>query len=579
MDFYKERYDVIIIGGSLAGLAAAVQLQSKGVSNVLVLERGNFPGGQAAGYVQNGFEFQIPLPGTMFVGTKKEPSKTGQFLHDMGMDGGWQPVSECYRVVLPDFDIDVTLHAGYERAAREINAVVPGTYDGVIGLMNLCRQVHDSMDVLSGNWPGRMQMMMKHAEFVRTAGYSAAEIISTFRLPQKAVDILNAQWVYMGYSLDTVPFTEYALWMAECFAENRLCQEPLAKLALKMQKKAEASGIQVEFCQEVDKILVKNGKVLGVRTAHGDEIHGDYVISTLYPDKVYPQMVEPSSEVPQNALRFVNSHKLSAAPVSVIMTIDGTPEENGIRNHFTFFSNTLDDEASDEPLSDAEVEHILTDAEPPLKDDVPAKGCPTNYDCITAVCPNYASRAAVPEGYTLLYLTALAPVTAFQNIGEDAYHDVKRRLADELIAAYINISGVDFRPWITEVEVTTAVTISHRLGTWKGAIYGHVPAMEHHVAARLRMKKQERFIEGLAFAGMDGNDAGIQVPGGLEAAQDVLNDMDEKRNADDSGQKTDKPVPQKGTDGSSQNTGKPIPEEGAVAPKQKKEAVENGKQN
>ncbi|MCI8713905.1 MAG: hypothetical protein HFH23_17025, partial [Ruminococcus sp.] len=86
-------------------------------------------------------------------------------------------------------------------------------------------------------------------------------------------------------------------------------------------------------------------------------------------------------------------------------------------------------------------------------------------------------------------------------------------------------------------------------------------------------------IEGLAFAGMDGNDAGIQVPGGLEAAQDVLNDMDEKRNADDSGQKTDKPVPQKGTDGSSQNTGKPIPEEGAVAPKQKKEAVENGKQN
>ena len=221
----------------------------------------------------------------------------------------------------------------------------------------------------------------------------------------------------------------------------------------------------------------------------------------------------------------------------------------------------------------------MTDAEPPLKDDVPAKGCPTNYDCITAVCPNYASRAAVPEGYTLLYLTALAPVTAFQNIGEDAYHDVKRRLADELIAAYINISGVDFRPWITEIEVTTAVTISHRLGTWKGAIYGHVPAMEHHVAARLRMKKQERFIEGLAFAGMDGNDAGIQVPGGLEAAQDVLNDMDEKRNADDSGQKTDKPVPQKGTDGSSQNTGKPIPEEGAVAPKQKKEAVENGKQN
>lgn len=532
MSFYKEHYDVVIIGGSLAGMSAALQLQTKGVSNILILEKENFPGGQAAGYIRNGFDMEVAPPTSIFFGTEKKPSAVGRFFHDVGLDVKYLPFPERYRAVLPDFDIDVTLHAGYERAARDINAAVPGTYDGVIKLMNLCRQIYDSMAALSLNRPGKVQLMLKHPDFVKTAGYSAAEIIATFHLPQKAIDILNARWVYMGYSLDTVPFTEYALWMAEYFAENRLCGESLAELALKMQKKAEANGAQIEFCQEVEKILVKSGEVFGVRTTRGDEIHCDYVISTPYPDKVFTQMIEPLSEVPQTAVKLANSHKLSATPISVAMMIDGTPEENGVRNYFTFFSDALEEDNVEEALSDNEVEHILADSEAPLAAGMPAKGCPTNYNCISAVCPNYANPKAVPDGYTRLALTALAPVSAFENITEEMYHDVKRHLADELIAAYINISGTDFRPWIAEIEITTPVTVSRRLGTWKGGIYGHVPAMEHHVAVRMQMKELERFVRGLVFTGMyetPSDDAGVQIPGGMEAAKATLNEMEWKK--------------------------------------------------
>ena len=111
---------------------------------------------------------------------------------------------------------------------------------------------------------------------------------------------------------------------------------------MKMQQKVEENGAQFEFRQEVEKILVEDGKVTGVRTARGDVIHADYVVSAAYPNKVYTQMIEPASEVPPEAIQMINARRLSVCPVSIIMVIEGTPEENGITNYSTFSGDTLD---------------------------------------------------------------------------------------------------------------------------------------------------------------------------------------------------------------------------------------------
>lgn len=58
MKFYKDHYQVVIIGGALAGMAAALQLQAKGIKDILILEKHNMPGGLATDYVRNGFEME-----------------------------------------------------------------------------------------------------------------------------------------------------------------------------------------------------------------------------------------------------------------------------------------------------------------------------------------------------------------------------------------------------------------------------------------------------------------------------------------------------------------------------------------
>lgn len=249
MSFYKSHYDVVIIGGALAGMATALALQDNGVKDILILEKHNLPGGLATDYVRNGVEIEATLHEMMSIGTKEHRLKVGKFFDDMGIDIDWLPVPECYRLVVPGEDIDITLHEGYERMAREVDAAVPGTYEKVHELMLLCRRVYDSINAVAGVSMSKLEMLKKHPDLVKTLGYSATEVIKTFDLPQKAVDILTAYWIYVGNPMDTLPFTIYAFLMADYFTGSYVCRGFSHEMSLKMQKKVMDNGAQYEYCQ------------------------------------------------------------------------------------------------------------------------------------------------------------------------------------------------------------------------------------------------------------------------------------------------------------------------------------------
>ncbi len=512
MKFYKDHYQVIIMGGGLAGMCCALQLQAWGIRDILILEKHNLPGGLATDFVRNEFEIEATLHEMMSIGTKKEPLKVGKFFDEMGVDIDWLHVPECYRAVLPNSGLDVTLHEGYDTMAREIDKAVPGTYEKVYQLMLLCRRVYDSMNILSVTPMSKVQMLLKHPDFVKTVGYSATEVINTFDLPKKAVELLTPYWIYVGNRMDDLPFTIYAFLMADYFTGSYVCRGYSHEMSMKLQKKVEENGAQFEFRQEVTKILVRNGKVYGVRTARGDEIHSDYVVSAAYPNKVYTQMIEPLSEVPPEAVKSVNGRALSLTPVSVIAVLEGTPKENGLENYSTFSGTTMDTNEIWRNYSN------LTE--------------PYNY--ITTICLNYANPNCVPEGYTQISITALVPNDPFLGVKEEEYHALKRRLANEMMEEYIKISGIDFRKNIVEIEVTTPMTIAHYVGAWKGSIYGYLHSLKDHAVARLQMKEEDHFIEGLEFAGahgMSGDGMGPAVTNGRAAAKGIKEDLEKKEAA------------------------------------------------
>ncbi|MBR0522032.1 MAG: NAD(P)/FAD-dependent oxidoreductase [Firmicutes bacterium] len=212
MKYYKDHYDVIVIGGALAGLSSALMLADKGL-DVLVLERHNLPGGVATSFVRGGIEIEATLHEMMSIGEKGNRLKVGKFFDDMGVDIDWMKVPECYHASLPG--LEVTLHPGLRKFAGEIDAVVPGTFSKVLSLLQLCDRVYNSVNELSIHPMSKPMMLLKHNDFVRTAGYTTKEILDTFDLPQKALDLLAPYWIYVGSGFSDLPFTIYAVLMAD----------------------------------------------------------------------------------------------------------------------------------------------------------------------------------------------------------------------------------------------------------------------------------------------------------------------------------------------------------------------------
>ena len=131
MAFYKDNYDVIVIGGALAGMSCAMRLASEGKS-VLVLERHNLPGGVATSFVRNGIEMEATLHEMMSLGPTDDPLYIRQYLDEMKVAIDWLRVPEAYDLYSPEDNIDIELHAGRRPdgtwvCADEIEAKYPGT--------------------------------------------------------------------------------------------------------------------------------------------------------------------------------------------------------------------------------------------------------------------------------------------------------------------------------------------------------------------------------------------------------------------------------------------------------------------
>ena len=54
-----------------------------------------------------------------------------------------------------------------------------------------------------------MTMLLKHTDFMRTAGHSVEEVMTALGIPKKAQDMINTYWGYLGVDADHLSFMQY----------------------------------------------------------------------------------------------------------------------------------------------------------------------------------------------------------------------------------------------------------------------------------------------------------------------------------------------------------------------------------
>jgi C-3',4' desaturase CrtD len=94
----RDRFDVAIIGGGIAGASTAARLQAEGKSTV-ILEQHDHLGGCAGYYRKDGFSFDV---GATTLVDFESGGIGGQFLEQIGFDPPPIDVQDAYQLWLPD---------------------------------------------------------------------------------------------------------------------------------------------------------------------------------------------------------------------------------------------------------------------------------------------------------------------------------------------------------------------------------------------------------------------------------------------------------------------------------------------
>ena len=479
MDFYKEHYDVIMIGGALAGLSCAIGLAEAGKS-VLVLEQHNLPGGIATSFVRSGIEIEAALHEMMEIGSPGDRRRIARMLEEHGVFVEWLPIPDAYHLMLPG--LDKTFHPGFERFSREVDEVCPGTYDLVLEFLMFCRECCESAHTLQDEMKSVLHILRHHLPFVRTLGYSAKEVMDAFQLPEKIRDILSPYWVYVGGPISDLPFTVFAVLMNEYIGHGAALPKYTShELSLKLAERAEELGVQIEYRQRVEKILVKDGRVFGVRTARGDEIHAGMIVSGAYPNTVYRRMIEPASAVPEKALRMIDARRMNLTAFSVIMILDMDKDALNLQDYCWFKAPSMDSD------------HLHSE-----------QGKLYGERYMASICINTANPAATPEGLTSFSITIMPRVEAFSEVTADNYDSVRHAIAEELIDDMGAALGVPLKDHILEIVIETPATFAHYVGSPYGAVYGYMHSMSDHTVARTMHPKDDEYIKGLYFTGAHG---------------------------------------------------------------------------
>lgn len=508
--YFKSNYDCIIIGSALAGMTAALRLSKLGFENVLILERQKTPGGVTTSFVRNGTEFEASLHEMSGVSSKKYPLAVRKFLDEFNIHINWKRIDTIYRYVEPGFSC--TIHAGegqdYSIPIEDILSAVKDDTGTLRHKLELffgdIKNVFDSINALGDGRILETDLLPAHLDLLRSLSYSTEEVINVYEFPPVVKRILLAYWAYIGNEPKDLPYILYCCLIGDYIGHGAYtCEETSYEISLKMLETCRKKGIQVEFGQDVDKILVKDDHVIGVSLKDSTTLFSNYVISGSYPNSVYNKMIEPPNAVKKEAFQFLNSKQIGMTVFSVILLLDKPKEQLNLNTYMTLYAKEGLD--FDKIMESYHSDH--------------------DFKYTTSVCMNVINPQCSRKGTTVYSITALPYPDCFKNVTEDNYDEMKHRIAKELIEMESDRLGFSLFDHILEIEYITPVSIAHYCKSYRGCIYGYIPSLDDNVAVRVMKHKDEFFIPGLAFAGahqVSGDGMGTQFINGNQAAQDIL---------------------------------------------------------
>ena len=474
----RKQYDVIVVGAGNGGLAAAANTAKAGCKTLL-LEKHNIPGGCATSFRRGRFEFEPSLHELCSVGTAELPDSVYKVFDSLGAKINWRYEHDIFRVINKEKgnEYDVKLKAGIHEFCKSLDDQVPGCYKNVKAFLDLKPKVDAAIAYIykmKGN-PNGLVMLLQHADFMRVAGHTVEEVMTALGIPQKAQDLINTYWGYLGVPTDELNAMHFLNMVYGYVTDGAAMPAHRShELSLALVDIIKKHGGEVWFNSEVTKFLYnEEGRVIGV-VANGEELYAKEVISNVIAHNVFN--MSEFDKLPERNVKLANARTFGISVATVYLGLDCTAEELGMKDYTVFIQGT---------------------SNPRKQNDNRAEDGLYIVNCLNNVVPESS-----PEGTCTLFLTI--PVYGHdvpKDLTPEGYKKYKNELAKKYIEDTEKSLGIDIMSHIEEISVATPVTFARYLGTPEGTIYGYRMSGWDSLMARTAAEKLDHAVPGLSFCG------------------------------------------------------------------------------
>ncbi len=477
------KFDAVVIGAGNGGLAAACRLAKAG-KKTLLIEQHNLPGGVASSFRRGRFEFETALHELCEFGSAENPGGCRQTIVDeFGLDINWYMVPDNFRVITTARDgspIDATLPCGRENFVNKMEEYVPGCRKSVEAFFDLGTETLAAGKYMtaSGGHPDSKLMQEKYPNFLRTAAYPVNRVLKALKMPDKAQDIMNTYWGYLGVDADHLSFMQYVNMV--CLYVNHgawIPEKTSNQLTTGLLERFRAMGGTAWFnCRAEEILFDEEEHVNGLRTTSGI-VDTRYIICNANPSMVYANMV-PQNILPDRERKLAAARRYSARMFVVYMGLNKSAEELGLKDYSYFLPQSADSVKEYESLKRIE----------------------TNKYNI-ALCYNVVNPKASPEGTCIVSLTTTYMEDCWSEIAPKDYVKTKNKVASDMIDWFEEKTGIIIRPYIEEFEVATPWTFCRYASVPQGAAYGYELRDWDNMMPRMMMMREEYPLKGLRFCG------------------------------------------------------------------------------
>jgi phytoene desaturase len=480
----------VIVGAGLAGLSAALRLVGAG-REVTVLERESGPGGRAGLLEVDGYRFDTgPTVLTMPDLIADALDCVGERLED------WlelAPVDPLYRAFFPDGST-LDVKADSEAMAQEVREVCgPAEAQGYLAYVDFVKKLYryEMSDFIDRNTDSVFEMLTPNlARLAAIGGFrKLAPKVNSYLKDPRTQRVLSFQSMYAGLS----PYDALAIYAVIAYMDSVagvfFPKGGMHAVPQALAGAAEKHGVVFRYNESVTRVLVENGRAVGVETASGDRINADVVV--LNPDLpvAYRELLPPTA-TPRRV------KDLTYSPSCLLMLVGSSQHYHKISHHNLHFGH-----AWKEVFTDL-IDHGRLMADP----------------SILVTSPTHSDPSLAPEGRHSYYVLVPTPNL---DAGLD-WGVIGPRYRDEVVARLEGMGYVGFGDAI-EVEQVTTPADWQRRGMERGAPFAS--AHSFFQTGPFRPANLAPHVEGVVFAG-SGTRPGVGVPmvllSGRLAAERIL---------------------------------------------------------